>query len=335
MKQLISILFFLVAFVGNTFADNKDKLYTTDNKEYIGYISTQIPGKQIIFISDDQAIPFDVTELLMIKYEERNPKLLTGLNDVIKTREGKFYSGQIIEQTFGKTIKIKTTEGEETIEASEILEQQKTKMSKDYTLIQQAPYKTLVKTSNDEEYTGVIVFQFYGNDENPSYLEISSEDGISKRINISDINQMRRVPNNEYQEVEAFTVEDGKVYFNQTVVDPVTLSKLKKGRRVIYYLDDLTISNQAILDGGTGKLTIEMKEDTEYTRYKLMKIECMKIGRNNLYAYEEELEYKSIIDPYTSTIDSNKTMSKVFDVEKGTYLFYKPGSDIAFFLEIK
>ena len=207
MKQLIVILFFLVAFVGNTFADNEDKLYTTDNKEYIGYISTQLPGKQIIFISDGQAIPFDITELLMIKYEERNPNLLTGLNDVIKTREGKFYSGQIIEQTFGKTIKIKTSKGEETIEASQILEQRKCKMSADYTLMEQAPYKTLVKTNTDEEYTGVIVFQFYGNEESPSYLEISSGD-IGKRINISDISQMRRVPNNEYKEVKAFMVED-------------------------------------------------------------------------------------------------------------------------------
>ena len=78
-----------------------------------------------------------------------------------------------------------------------------------------------------------------------------------------------------------------------------------------------------------------MKEDTEYVKYKLMKIELMKIGKKNLYAYEEELAYKNIIDPYTSTIESDKVMKKVYNVGKGMYLFYKQGSENAYFLEIK
>ena len=336
MKQLLFIIYFLLLFIGNAFAFNvQDKLYTLDNKVYTGYISTQIPGKQIIFISDDQVIPFDISELLMIRYEIRNPKLLTGLNDIIKTRNGKLYSGQITEQMFGKRIKILTSEGEETIETSDILEQQKVKMSSNYTLLEQAPYKTLVKTSKDEEFIGVIVFQYYGNEENPSYLEISSEDGISKRVNISDISQIRRVPNNEYREIMSFSIEDDKVYFNQSTIASVLLSKQKKGKRIVYYLDDKNIANHKTIDAGIGQLTVEMKEDTEYAKYKLMKIELMKIGKKNLYAYEEELAYKNIIDPYTSTIESDKVMKKVYNVGKGMYLFYKQGSENAYFIEIK
>ena len=99
----------------------------------------------------------------MIKYETHNPMVITGLNDEIKTRDGKIYNGQISEQIFGKSIKIQTSEGEKTIESDKILEQKKVKMSPDYTLIEQAPYKTLIKTRKDEEFTGVIIYQYYGN----------------------------------------------------------------------------------------------------------------------------------------------------------------------------
>ena len=136
MKQLFVIVLFLVAMVENSLATNaQDRLYTLDNKVYTGYISTQIPGEQIIFISDGQVIPFLLSDLLMIKYEAHNPDLLTGLDDVIKTRSGNIYQGQIIEQVFGKSIKIHTSSGVKNIDASDILEQQKVKMSKDYSLI--------------------------------------------------------------------------------------------------------------------------------------------------------------------------------------------------------
>lgn len=336
MKKVLIIVFSFIALAGNIFAANtQDKLYTLNNKVYTGYISTQIPGKQIIFVSDNQVIPFDLNELLMIKYEAHNPKVITGLNDEIKTRDGKVYFGQISEQMFGKRIKIQTDEEEEIIEADNILEQRKIKMSSDYTLIEQAPYKTLIKTCRDEEYTGIIVYQFYGNEDNPSYLELSSEDGVSKRIDISDITQMRRITNTEYREIKAFSIEDGKVYFNQIAINPINLAKQKKGKRITYYIEENNIANHYIIDGGIGQLKVEMKESTEYAKYKLMKINLMKIGKNNLYAYEEEFVYNNIIDPYTSTIDNDKVMCKIFNVGKGMFLFYKQGSNKAFFIEIK
>lgn len=336
MKQFFAIVLSFIALAGNIYATNtKDKLYTLDNKVYTGYIATQIPGKQVIFISDDQVIPFNFSDLLMIKFEAHDPMILTGLNDVIKTRDGKIYNGQITEQMFGKRIKILTEEGEETIDIENILEQQKVKMYSDNTLIEQAPYKTLIKTNKDEEYTGVIIYQYYGNEETSSYLELSSEDGISKRINISDITQMRRVANDEYREVKAFSVEDGKAYFNQTAIEPIFLAKQKKGKHITYYLEEKSIANHIVIDKGIGQLTIQMKEDTDYSKYKLMKINLMKIGKKDLYAYEEESAYRNIIDPYTSTIDSKKIMSKVYNVGKGMYIFYKQGIEKVFFVEIK
>ena len=338
MKQLYVIVISLFALVVNVFAANNDKLYTSDNKVYTGIISTQIPGKQIIFISDGQVIPFDYSELLMIRYEEHDPKLLTGLNDVIKTRDGKVFRGQITEQEFGKSIKIKTSEAEETIDASNILEQQKEKMSPDYTLMEQAPYKTLIKTCNEEEeYTGVVVFQYYGNEETPSYLEISSEDGVIKRVYISDISQMRRIPNTEYREIEAksFNIEDGKVYFNQLEISPVFLSKQKKGKRFIFFVNENVIANHAIVDCGKGELSVEMKEETEYSYYKLMRIESKKIGKKNLYAFDDDLIERNLMNPSSSKVGSNDVMSKVYNVEAGMYLFFKQGSDKVFFVEIE
>lgn len=337
MKQLYIIVISLFALVANVYAANNDKLYTSDNKVYTGFISTQIPGKQIIFVSDGQVIPFDYSDLLMIRYEEHDSKLLTGLSDVIKTRDGKLFSGHITEQVFGKSIKIKTSEAEETIDASNILEQQKEKMSPDYTLMEQAPYKTLIKTENEEEYVGVVVTQYYGNEETPSYLEISSEDGVNKRVNISDICQMRRLPNNEYREIKesSFNIEDGKVYFNQLRIAPTYLSKQKKGKRIIYYVNENVIADHAIIVCGKGELLVEMKEDTEYSNYKLMRLEMMKVGKKYLYAFEENLVDRNLIDPSTSKVDSKDVMSKIFNVEAGMYLFFKQGSDDVFFIEIE
>ena len=336
MKQLYIIVISLFALVVNVFAADKDKLYTFDNRVYTGFISTQIPGKQIIFISDGQVIPFDYSDLMMIKYEEHDPTLLTGLNDVIKTRDGRIFSGQIIEQEFGKSIKIKTSEDEKTIDVGNILEQQKVKMCPDYTLMEQAPYKTLVKTE-EEEYVGVVVTQYYGTEETPSYLEISSEDGVNKRVNISDICQMRRIPNNEYREIEesSFNIEDGKVYFNQSEIAPVFLSKQKKGKRVIYFVNENVIADHTIVDCGKGELVVEMKEDTKYSNYKLMRLEKMKVGKKYLYAFEENLVDRNLIDPSSSKVDSKDVMSKVYNVETGMYLFFKHGSDDVFFIEIE
>ena len=336
MKQLFVIVLILVALVGKSFATNtQDKLYTLNNRVYTGYISTQIPGEQIIFISGEQVIPFNVSDLLMIKYEVPDSNLLTGLEDVIKTRTGKIYQGKITEQLFGKSIKIYTSSGEINIDLSDILEQQKIKMSKDHTLLEQAPYKNVIQTKKNEEYSGVILFQYYGIDETPSYLEISSEDGISKRIFISDIEQIRRIPNEKYHEVKVFSVEKGKVYFNQSEIDPIIVAKKKRGKHVTYYLEDKSIANHTIIDGGIGQLSVKMKENTEYSKYKLMKIEQLKIGKKNYYAYTEELAYKNNIEPYTSTIDNNKVMCKIYNVRKGMYLFYNQESNKVFFVEIK
>ena len=336
MRQLFLITLFCVAMGENSFAANtQDKLYTLDNKMYTGYISTQIPGEQIIFICDGQAIPFSISDLLMIRYEANNPELLTGLNDVIKTRSGNIYQGQIVEQVFGKAIKIHTSDGLRNIDVSDILEQQKVKMSKDYSFIEQAPYKTIVKTKTDEEYTGVIIFQYYGRDEDPSYLEISSEDGISKRVYIRDIEQMRRIPNEAYREVEAFSVKDGKVYFNQIEIEPTSLAMRQKGGRFIFYLENKDIANHTVIDKGTGQLSIQMKEDSDYSKYKLIKIELMKIGKNEYYAFDNDMVYKNVIEPYTKTIDNKNVICKVYNVKNGMYLFYRQGSNSAFFMEIK
>lgn len=336
MRQLFLITLFCVAMGENSFAANtQDKLYTLDNKMYTGYISTQIPGEQIIFMSDGQAIPFSISDLLMIRYEANNPELLTGLNDVIKTRSGQIYQGQIVEQVFGKAIKIQTSDGLRNVDMSEILEQQKVKMSKDYSFMEQAPYKTIVKTKTGDEYTGVIIFQYYGRGEEPSYLEISSEDGISKRVYIGDIEQMRRIPNEAYREVEAFSVKDGKVYFNQIEIEPTVLAMHQKGKRFLFYLENKDIANHTAIDCGMGKLSIQMKEDSDYSMYKLIKIDLMKIGKNECYAYDNDLVYNNLIDPYTSTIDNKKVITKVYNVRKGMYLFYRQGSNSAFFINIK
>ncbi|SEN38953.1 hypothetical protein SAMN04487902_1165 [Prevotella sp. ne3005] len=336
MKQLFLFTLLLVAIGENSFATNtKDKLYTLDNKMYTGYISTQIPGEQIIFISDGQAIPFSISDLLMIRYEANNPELLTGLNDVIRTRSGNIYQGQIVEQVFGKTIKIETSDGLRNIDISDILEQQKVRMSKDYSYMEQAPYKNIVKTQTGDEYVGVIISQYYGRDEAPSYLEIRSEDGISKRIYIRDIEQIRRIPNETYREVEAFSVKDGKVYFNQVEIEPVCLAIKKKGKRIISYLENKDIANHTVIDSRTGQLSIQMKEDSDYSRYKLIKIKLMKIGKKEYYAYDNDLVSRNNIEPYTSTRDKKKILTKVYNVRKGMYLFYRQGSNSAFFMEIK
>ena len=332
MKQLLVIVFSLFALGGHAFDNTQDKLYTKSNEVYTGYISTQIPGEQLIFVSEGQVIPFNYSDLLMIKFEARDPDLLTGLDDVIKTRSGKMYRGQIIEQEFGKTITIQTPEGERTIDNMDILEQQKVKMSSDYSLLEQAPYKTLVKTPTDE-YTGIIIFQYYGNDETPSYLEISSEDGISKRVEITDIKQMRRIPNAEYREVKKFRAEEGKIYFNRVESEPVNIVK-KKGKPVTYYIEDNSIANHTIVDGETGRLTVEMIDQPEVLNYKLMKVERKKIGKEMLYSFEEELAYKSYIDFYTSSVE-NKVMCRVYNVGKGMYILYKQGSEKVYFVEIK
>ena len=198
-------------------ADNKDRIVLNNGNRFSGTILGQKPSSYLIFKKDNnETFLFDFNKIKRIERELRDKDILSGLNDVIETRNGEIIKGQIIVQEFGKSIDIQTGDNVRTIAFADISIQRKEKLNSELDLFSQAPYLDVVKCEKSK-YVGVITKQDYGNDSIGSVIYVTDSLDAIHDIQIQDILQLSRIPNNKYQELKQFKIIPGQVYFNQVL----------------------------------------------------------------------------------------------------------------------
>ncbi len=316
------IVLFAIIIVSISCMTASDHLVLKSGREVTGFISCQIPGKQIIFQSDDQTLVYDISDVVRIKKDMRESELIIGMNDMIETRAGTIFRGQIIVQELGKWIQISTGSGIQTVQNRDIRRQRKELLNPRYSMFEQAAYIDVVQTDDNREYSGIITLQDYGRDSIPSFLEITDEKGKVQNINIKNIQQLRRKPNKDYKEVRKISINEVDVFFNKKLILPLSTAKDKRGH--IFFAEKL--GNKALVVAKDGKLVVQLKDTPTNHQCILLKVTQQRVGKELVYAFTYEDLITNACIPASSTVEPENALTNTYQVTEGVYAFYHPST---------
>ena len=326
---IISIIFQLLCF-GMVQAHPDDLIVLKNGKIVQGYISSQIPGKRITLMSDNDDTPgFDMNDVAIIEQAARDKELIVGLVDVIETSRGSV-KGQIIKRTLGERramVILKDNDETEEILNSEIQVQKKEKLNPNFPLFSQSEFLDVVVTE-DGEFSGIITKQDFTGD-SPTLL-LEKENGEEQTFKVTSISELRRKPNPQYSPKKTFHPEPGNYYFNETVVNGVKTEKWKKDWTA---LDDNDVNNAQVINLKDGKLTIATDDNAANRKCMLLEVQQTAAGKITRYAYSLADANKGGI-PYETTCQNGSEAKWTYTLKEGYYVLLIPGNDLVYVVNI-
>ncbi len=327
MRKFISFLLFLVS--SSMMAQQKvyDKLILMDGDIVEGYIKVQHPGKDLVFSVDDQERTYLLEDVLAIERVKRAADDLSGLNDIIETRDGETYKGQIFKQLVGKSVYLLDDNGvERIIKNADIACQKKEKLNQAQALVEQTPFLDVVVTATGR-YQGVIVLQDYGTDETPSFLCVEDADGQQQMVEIASITEMQRVPNDQYVLVKEFKVGAGEVFFNRNLAEAFNGAS---DSDAVFKVDRATLQAPVV----DSPLVIEMMDTPGNQQGILIRADAQTQKKKEILSFGYKEMVLSPIRP-TSTTTVKETLRMEFMVSPGFYVFFIPQSKKAYICEVR
>jgi hypothetical protein len=353
-------------------AEIYDRLVLKNGKVVAGYIAGQQPGQCIKFYAEDinggstrrttidadELIPtsnadngqfddintisvadglphtytFSIGDVTKIERELRPEGQTFGIVDVITTRSGDIYEGQVIGQTLGSSIQIWDGRNTQTIYNNNLACQEKRPLDASKDIIKQSPFLDIVVTQR-VTYRGIIIMQNYGNEQQKSFLRIQEENGQISRVDISQITELLREVNDQYSTTTSgtdFVPEPGVIYFNSQAVKSIPTEK--DNGNFILNADD--IDGSLLLPLENGRLTITMDDNADNRNTILLPIEQQKIGRKKMFAFS----YEDIVDKavmYDSSSSENGILRREFSIHTGFYVLYHRESGKVNFCEFQ
>ena len=353
-------------------AEIYDRLVLKNGKVVAGYIAGQQPGQCIKFYAEeinggstrrttidaDELIPasnadngqfddmntisvadglphtytFSIGDVTKIERELRPEGQTFGIVDVITTRSGEIYEGQVIAQMLGSSIQIWDGRNTQTINNSNLASQEKRPLDASKDIIEQSPFLDVVVTQR-VTYRGIIIMQNYGNEQQKSFLRIQEENGQISRVDISQITELLREPNSQYITTTNgtdFVPESGVIYFNSQAVKSIPTDK-DDGNFII---DADDIDGSLLLPLENGRLTIIMDDNADNRNTILLPIEQRKIGRKKMFAFN----YEDIVDKavmHDSSSSENGILRREYSIQTGSYVLYHRESGKVNFCEFQ
>lgn len=295
--------------------------------------------EQSVFVFEEGAIvrfvcltpiehKFNLTDIRSIEYKERDPLAINGILDVIETKDGHSYKGQIIEKILGEMVRMKTSDGKtRSILNKDIDAQKRLPLNPEVAIHKQTPYLDDVNGT-----LGVITYQKY-NDQKP-YITLLDQDSHERRFDLVDVQSIRSYKNNGYQPLTDILIKDKDVYLNRNKVYPVECSKDKKG---LFMLPDDQVSKIKLLSAGEAgsELVAEMANTPENQSVFLVPVGKIGEGKNRMFVFSYDDLIDKSIPVKSQSVSPNNTLRRVYSVGKGYYVFYMRKSAKCYFCEIR
>ena len=327
MRKIISFLLFLVS--SSVMAQQKvyDKLILMDGDIVEGHITVQHPGKDMVFSVDNQERTYLLENVLAIERVKRAADDLSGLNDIVETRDGKIYKGQIFKQLVGKSVYLLDDNGvERIIKNADIACQKKEKLNQAQALVEQTPFLDVVVTATGR-YQGVIVLQDYGTDKTPSFLCVEDADGQQHKVEIAAITEIQRIPNNQYLLVKEFKVGAGEVFFNRNLVMALNGAT---DDDATFKIDRANIQAPVV----DSPLIIEMMDTPGNQQGILIRADVQTQKKKEILSFGYKDMVLSPIRP-RSTTTVRQTLRMEYGVSSGFYVFFIPQGQKAYICEVR
>ena len=325
------LLLWLVASTAMAQSKVYDKLILMDGSMVEGRITVQHPGKDLVFDQDGQETVYPMEEILAIERSQRSNDDLSGLDDVIETRGGKIYKGQIVKQLLGKSVYLREDHGVvQIIKNEEIACQKKEKLNQEQSLFEQTPFLDVVITP-DGTWQGVIVLQDYGSDEEASFLCVEDSDGQQQKVEIAAITEMQRIPNDSYAPIKEFVVGDDEVFFNRNLA---MAAKYTNDKNTDFRIKRETLQAPVVTFSPEEPLVIEVQDVADYQQGALVRATVQDTGKKEALVFSYQDLVISPIKPVLTTTVKN-TLRREYQVLPGYYVFFVPQGKKVYVCEVK
>ena len=325
------LLLWLVASTAMAQSKVYDKLILMDGSMVEGRITVQHPGKDLVFVQEEQETVYPMEDILAIERSQRSNDDLSGIDDVIETRGGKIYKGQIVEQLLGKSVYLREDHGVvQIIKNEEIACQKKEKLNQEQSLFEQTPFLDVVITP-DGTWQGVIVLQDYGSDEEASFLCVEDSDGQQQKVEIAAITEMQRIPNDSYAPIKEFVVGDDEVFFNRNLA---MAAKYTNDKNTDFRIKRETLQAPVITFSPEEPLVIEVQDVADYQQGALVRATVQDTGKKEALVFSYQDLVISPIKPVLTTTVKN-TLRREYQVLPGYYVFFVPQGKKVYVCEVK
>lgn len=308
-----------------------DKLILMDGSMVEGRITVQHPGKDLVFVQEEQETVYPMEDILAIERSQRSNDDLSGIDDVIETRGGKIYKGQIVKQLLGKSVYLREDHGVvQIIKNEEIACQKKEKLNQEQSLFEQTPFLDVVITP-EGTWQGVIVLQDYGSDEEASFLCVEDSDGQQQKVEIAAITEMQRIPNDSYAPIKEFVVGDDEVFFNRNLA---MAAKYTNDKNTDFRIKRETLQAPVITFSPEEPLVIEVQDVADYQQGALVRATVQDTGKKEALVFSYQDLVISPIKPVLTTTVKN-TLRREYQVLPGYYVFFVPQGKKVYVCEVK
>lgn len=332
MRKNKYILLFLVVILSlSAFGQSKvyDRLILMDGSVVEGRITIQHPGENLVFIQEDNEITYQLSDILAIERIKRSADELSGIDDVIETRAGKVYKGQITKQLLGKSVYLfQDNEVIQIINNADIACQKKEKFNQEQDIFEQTPFLDVVTTA-DKTYKGLIILQDYGSEQESSYLCVLDEEGTENKVEISDITEMQRIDNVRYAPIREFQIGEDQVGFNRTLTDCTSYTTDKNSNFII--LREKMQTPPVVLGG---RLVLETLDTPENRQGILVRATSQKSGKKEALLFSYMDMVTSPVQP-EETLTFKKILRRDYQVVPGFYVFFLPQNKKVYVCEVQ
>lgn len=302
---------------------------SVENVLHVSNVFILQEGSTIEFLDlQKQYITVGQEEVVSIKPLPEPDSLLTGFTSVLELNSGNTVSGKIIETLPGKTIYIKTEQGN--IQACNMTSIRKNLKEKKYEkqgYWEQAQLLETVTLTDGRILEGVIVEQRYGIGKTSSSIVIANVYGERIIVENSKIARLDRKQNPDYRPLYKLTIKTGYVFANQEQLTKAECSKEKKRIRIVPTHIN-TIQRQQ-----NGSIVIQTHQDSQMEQLLFVRLYVTIKNGEAYYLDTDDLLTNAI--PVTEKEIRGDTSYWVFRPDSGFYTIYLPTIGTAYFCNIQ
>ena len=288
-----------------------------------------------------------------IETTPRDKDASRGIVDVVETRGGSTYSGQIIKNTLGQELLMNDDEGipMDPISIDDVVSMRVIGLDEEEDILKQAEYLDVIESEDfGESLEGVIVAKVYEEDSNNDHVVIYTLSGDEETVQTNSITKFGREKNKDFKAGKKYTVNSGEVW--------VCGNKAKRydGRfernKGSYGIVNAVAKKEAIeikySDLDDGEIVVENKNENRYSNPSLIKMNSGKVAAQgaskNIYTFNDS----ELMNSRSNVVEMGRPNSKnvvrtVFKVKEPAVntsdlyiLFYKSeNEDLVYIIRIK
>lgn len=260
--------------------------------------------------------PRDITlrmqDVRLITRPLRDPSLLNGLRDEIVTKGGQTYTGQIVSNEPGKSVRINDNGRIYRVALSDIAIQRRVAIDPSESVVSQAPLLDNVYLRKD----GGVLLDMVLIEQNFSRgtFDVIDRNNVVTRRNLADISKIRKHVNKDYRPRKEFAFEKDSVYINRKVVTGIPYER--KGDKIKAKFPKVSIPSFTRDNG-----CIILEGSDNMTNKRMILIPVSVSGSKEIMIDMTDLIDRNIPVSSQDVNPRNNILRRAFNVNPGYYAF--------------